>query len=53
MSEHACNENLLMYRELYSVICGDLNGKEIQGRGDVCIHADDSLCCIAETNTTL
>ena len=22
--------------ELYSVICGDLNGKEIQKRGDIC-----------------
>ena len=40
-------------RELESVLCGDLNGKEIQKRGDICIHKADSLCCIVETNTTL
>ena len=27
-----------------SVLCGDLNGKEIQKRGDICIHMADSLC---------
>ena len=32
---------------------GDLNGEEIQKRGDTCIHIADSLCCTAETNTTL
>ena len=31
----------------------DLNGKEIQERGDICICIADSLCCSAETNTTL
>ena len=36
-----------------SVLCGNLNGKEIQGRGGICIHVADSLCCTAETNTTL
>ena len=41
------------HRELYSVLCGDLNGKEIQKRGDICIRITDSLCCVAETNTTL
>ena len=35
------------------MLCGDLNGKEIQKRGDICIHIADSLCCTAETNTTL
>ena len=25
------------------------NGKEIQKRGDMCIHIADSLCCTAET----
>ena len=39
-------------RELYSVLYGDLNGKEIQHRGDTCIHTADSLCC-TEINTTL
>ena len=34
-------------------ILSDLNGKKIQGRGDICIHVIDSLCCTAETNTTL
>ena len=33
--------------------CGDLNGKEIQKRGDVCICMADSFCCAVETNTTL
>ena len=28
---------------------GDLNGKEIQGRGDMCIHVADALYCTAET----
>ena len=37
-----------VHRELYSVLCGDLNGKEIQKRGDVCICLADSLCCAAE-----
>ena len=31
-------------------VYGDLNGKEIQKRGDICI--DNSLCSKAETNTT-
>ena len=35
------------YRELYSVLCGDLDGKEIQKRGDTCIHIADLLCCTA------
>ena len=29
----------------------DLNGKEIQKRGDICICIADSLCCKAETDT--
>ena len=35
------------------MLCGDLNGKEIQKRGDMCIHTDDSFHCTVETNTTL
>ena len=35
------------------MLSGDLNGKEIQKRGNICIHIADSLCCTAETNTTL
>ena len=39
--------------ELYSVLCGDLNGREIQKRGGICICITESLCCTVETNTTL
>ena len=27
----------LQHRELYSVLCGDLNGKKIQERGYICV----------------
>ena len=40
-------------RELYSVLCGDLNGKEIRKRGGICTRIADSLCCAVETNTRL
>ena len=30
-----------------------LIGREAQEGGDICIHIADSLCCTAETNTTL
>ena len=30
-----------------------MGGKEVQEGGDVCMHMADSLCCAAETNTTL
>jgi len=29
------------------------HGREAQERGDICLHRADSLCCTAETNTTL
>ena len=35
------------------MLCSNLNGKEIEGSGDICIHKADSLCSTAETNTTL
>ena len=35
------------------MLCGDINRKEIQGRGDICIYIAESFCCIPETNTTL
>ena len=38
-------------RELFSVLNGDLNEKEIQKYGG--IHIADSLSCIVETNTKL
>ena len=28
-------------------------GREVREGGDICIHIADSLCCTAETNTTL
>ena len=46
------NENVL-YSRGNSVLCGEQNGKEIPKRGDICTHMADSLCCTAETNTTL
>ena len=43
-----------------SVLCDDREGWDGGGRGreaqvgeDICIHITDSLCCAAETNTTL
>ena len=41
------DENLL-YITGNSVFWGDLNEKERQTRGDVCIHISDSLCCTEE-----
>ena len=38
-------------RELYSTLCDDIHGKRIWKRGDMCLTG--SLCCTAETNTTL
>ena len=42
---------LAYVRELFSVLYGDLNEKEIQKYGGM--HIADSLCCIVETNTKL
>ena len=35
------------------MLFGDLNEKEIQKRGDVCIRIADSHCCTVKTNRTL
>ena len=35
------------------MLCGDVNGKEIKKRGDICVCIADSLCCTVETNTTM
>ena len=35
------------------MLYGDLNGRKIQNRGDICILVADSLFCTAETNATL
>ena len=34
------------------MFCGDLNGKEIQKRGEMCLQMADSLRCTIETNNT-
>ena len=47
------HERLLHSTGDYSVLCGDLNGKEIQKSGDMCIYTTDSLCCTADTDTAL
>ena len=44
-------ENLLYGTGNSIVLCGDLNGKEIQKGGTICKHKADSLCCIVETNS--
>ena len=46
-------KNLLYSTGNYSVLCDNLNAKEIKKRGDMCMHIADSLYCTAETNTTL
>ena len=35
------------------MLCGDLNGKEIQKRENMCIHIADSLYCTAKMNAIL
>ena len=35
------------------MLCGDLNGKEIQKKGAICKRIADSLFCTVETNATL
>ena len=32
------------------MICGDLNGKEIEKKMDICIHITNSFCSTAEAN---
>ena len=51
-------EAAVLHRELSSLLCDDLEGRDVAGReaqegGDICIHPADSLHCTAETNTTL
>ena len=40
-------------RELYLMNCGNLNGKEVQKGGDICVCMADSFCCTVGANTTL
>ena len=46
-------EPTVQHRELYSMLRGHLNGKEIQKGGHTCIHIIDPLCCIRDINTTM
>ena len=52
--QQTTNTNLLYStKELYSILCGDLNGKEIQERGDISILRADSFSYTVNSNTTL
>ena len=46
-------EPTIEHRKLYSMLCGDLIGKESQKRGNICKHMADSLCYAAQNNTIL
>ena len=35
------------------MLCDDLDGNEIQNRGDVCVDVSDLFCSAPEANTTL
>ena len=41
------------HRELCSVLCGSLDGKEVWGRMDTCICKAEPLCCPPEIISTL
>ena len=47
------NENCCTAQDLSLVLCGDLNGEEIQRRGDKCVRMNGSLCCAEETDTAV
>ena len=51
-TEEVMNENLLS-RTGNAVFCADLNEKEIQQGGGMCMCVAGSLCCTIETNTIL
>ena len=47
------NEHMLLqHRELCSVLCDALTGKEIQ-KGDIFVYTADTLCCTAEPDTAV
>lgn len=45
--------NCIAQGPLYSVLCRDLHGKEIQKRRDICTRVANSLGCATETNNSL
>ena len=42
-----------MNRDLCSMLCGSLDGRGVWGRMDTCVCLAETLCCPAETITTL
>ena len=40
------------HMELYSVLCGSLDGTGVRGRMDTCLCMAESLCCSPESTTT-
>ena len=48
MYKQIANENLQYSTGNSTQHCDNLNGKEIQKRGDMCIHMANSLYCTAE-----
>ena len=51
--KEVADADLLHSQELCSVLCDDLHGREIQNRGDICVHTADSLRCMSGVNRTL
>ena len=45
MRNYCIAQGILLYA------LSDLNGKETQKRGDICMHIADSICCTVESNT--
>ena len=39
--------------DLFSILCGSLDGRGDSGRMDPCLHTAESLCCSPETITEL
>ena len=44
---------IVLHRELYSMLCGSLDGRRVWGRVDTCRYTAESLCCPLETITVL
>ena len=47
---HNQRETAVQHRELQLVLCGDLNGKEIQKRVNICIHIANSQVMLVVKN---
>ena len=51
--EEVADADPLHSQGLCSVLRDDLHGREIQNRGDICVHTADSLRCTSGVNRTL